>query len=108
MTDSHARAARPHPAFGTAEEACGAQRPPCACGDAPMPWTFAHCPWTLTHAPADTLTLSHALVLAHPGSLKIVAVNVDGQEAPVSGPQSHVHWGSPASRSANASRTCAA
>jgi hypothetical protein len=105
MTDSHARAARPQPAIGTTVDDWGAQLPPCACGDAPTPRTFAHCPWTLTQAPADTLTLSQALV--HPWSPKIVAVKLEGQDAPVSGPQSHVHRGAPATRSASASRTCA-
>jgi hypothetical protein len=81
-TDSHARAARPQPATGTTVDALGEQLPPCACGDAPMPRTFAHCPWTLMQTPAETLTLSHALV--HPVSLKTDAVKLDGQDAPVS------------------------
>jgi hypothetical protein len=103
MAGSHARAARPHPAAGTIADACGAQLPPSACGAAPMPWTFAHTPWTSTHAPAETITLSHAV--PHPGSLKMVAGKLDGHDAPVRGPQSHVHRAAPASSSASASRT---
>jgi hypothetical protein len=83
-----AHAALPQPAIGTTAEDRGVQLPPSAGGDAPMPWTFAHFPWTLTQAPADTSTLSHALV--HPGSPKIVAVKLDGHDAPVRGPQSHM------------------
>jgi hypothetical protein len=87
--DSHARAVCPQAAVGTMVDAFGVQLPPWACGNAPMPWTFAHTPWTSTHAPAETTTLSHAVV--HPWSLKTVAVKLEGQNAPVSGPQPQVH-----------------
>jgi hypothetical protein len=104
-TDSQARAVCPQLAIGTTVDALGAQLPPWAWGDAPMPWTFAHTPWTSTQAPAETTTLSHAVV--HPWSLKTVAVKLDGQDAPVSGPQPHAHWAWPAASSARASRTWA-
>jgi hypothetical protein len=104
-TDSHARAVCPQPAVGTIVDALGLQLPPWACGNASMPWTFAHCPWTSTQAPAETTTLSQAVV--HPWSLKTVAVKLDGHDAPAAAPQLHVHWAWPAARSASASRICA-